>query len=354
MLCVLTLKHVAGDIEQRLNILEQRVRAQTLQLAFWEQDYADFKTSVTNTLATFSHLEGKEGDASQQHKASVRDEAISNRSSQKELEEYEGKLIQLLRGFASEKQQMNKVADNLSEKFEQLVNTIHKINSDFEDKISALQFDVGNLVSGRTRYDRGLSDIETIQSHLKTVNQSLLETNTDLYKTNATVATINVDVRSLRRSVEAEASKTTNNINQILTEMAKREIAFSARTSQRLENLEQWETIPFGDVITNKGNCYSKDTGLFIAPMKGMYVFFVHIVGSTKSNEISLRKNNNNVMWLYSSPSTIRGNDANMIVMEIAEGDEVKVVKHGPWGQTPFYVHNTWSTFSGYMLFPTQ
>jgi len=355
ILCMFMLKHVAGDIEQRLNILEQRVRAQTLQLAFWEQDYADFKTIVTNTLASVSHLAGKEGDDSRQHKAAVTDEATSNCSSQKELEEYEGKLIQLLRGFASEKQHMHKVADNLSEKFEQLVNTVHEKTSDFEDKISKLQFDVGNLVSGKARYDRGLNDIEIIQSHLKTVNQSILETNIDVYRTKATVTTINEELKILKSSVDKERTRTVNNINQISADIANSQVAFSARTSKIYENLEPWQTIVFGRIITNKGNCYSKDTGIFTAPIQGMYVFFVHILGSKKSNEISVKKNNDTVVWLFSSSSSsTHGNDANMVVVELDKGDEIKVVKHGPYGQEPFYVHHVWSTFSGYMLFSTK
>jgi len=129
------------------------------------------------------------------------------------------------------------------------------------------------------------------------------------------------------------------------------EVAFSARTSAAISNMEPWQTVIFGTVLTNKGNSYFKENGTFVAPRQGMYVLFVHIMGSQKNNEFSLHRNGEGILYLYTPGTNSYGTDANSVVLELNQGDEIKVVKHGPWGESPFYIHHTWSTFSGYMLY---
>jgi len=128
------------------------------------------------------------------------------------------------------------------------------------------------------------------------------------------------------------------------------EVAFSASLSSSV-NLDPWETLVFGTVLTNKGDSYSNVYGTFSAPRRGMYVFFVHVLGSQKSNEFCMQKNNDCILLLYTPGAKYHGNDANSIVLELNRGDVIKVVKKGPYGEPPFYVHNKWSTFSGFMLY---
>jgi len=130
------------------------------------------------------------------------------------------------------------------------------------------------------------------------------------------------------------------------------EVAFSARTGAAISDMDPWQTVIFDNVVTNKGNSYSNENGKFIVPRRGMYVLFVHIMGSQNINEISMQRNDVEIMWLY-TPGGARlfGSDTNSVVLELNEGDEIEVVKRGTYGERPFYIHRQWTTFSGYMLY---
>ncbi|KAH3731189.1 heavy metal-binding protein HIP-like [Dreissena polymorpha] len=129
-------------------------------------------------------------------------------------------------------------------------------------------------------------------------------------------------------------------------------IAFHARLTKSIENLNPWQTIVFGQVQTNHGNAYASTTGIFTAKTPGVYVFYVHILGSTRNMEICLKKNEDCILYLYSQGTSSYGSDDNMVVVDLAVGDRVYVVKHGAFGTAPFYVHHAWTNFAGYMLYP--
>ncbi|KAH3698923.1 hypothetical protein DPMN_073868 [Dreissena polymorpha] len=129
-------------------------------------------------------------------------------------------------------------------------------------------------------------------------------------------------------------------------------IAFHAHLSTSIANVEPWKSIVFDTVVTNHGNAYSGTTGIFTAPRPGVYAFYVHILGSNRVMEVTLRKNDHNLVLLYSQGTGHYGSDDNMAVVDLAEGDRVCVLNHGDNGVAPYYVHKWFSTFTGYMLYP--
>lgn len=127
-------------------------------------------------------------------------------------------------------------------------------------------------------------------------------------------------------------------------------VAFSARVEQSYEDILPWATIVFANIETNIGKAYNGANGEFTAPTSGTYVFYSNILSAAgKVIETSLQVNGLNQMYLYSG-GNYRGSGSNMAVLNINRGDVVKMVKHGPWGTKPFYIHHAWSTFSGYLL----
>ena len=129
-------------------------------------------------------------------------------------------------------------------------------------------------------------------------------------------------------------------------------VAFSARVEPTYQDIAPWATIRFSSVETNIGDGYNSNTGEFTAPRTGVYVFFSHILSKPNKNiETALQVNGDNKLWLYSGgPSSAYGSSSNMLVIRLKQGDKVKMVKHGPWGTKPFYIHHVWSTFSGFLL----
>lgn len=129
-------------------------------------------------------------------------------------------------------------------------------------------------------------------------------------------------------------------------------VAFSTRIKPSYKNIAPWATIVFSDVETNTGNGYDSITGEFTAPRNGVYVFFGHVLSREGKNiETALSVNGDMKLWLYAGgASEFHGSGSNMLVVHLQAGDKIKMIKHGPWGTSPFYIHNVWSTFSGFLL----
>jgi len=359
ILFIVVVPTVACNIEERVNVLEQEVRTQTLQIAFWEQDFATFKTNVAAALNGITQVDDQDQRPPSNNSMEHED------ASQMGLDQIEGKLAQLSKAFIQQKEHLNKLADNVSRSFQPVVTEIEQKTSECENQISSFQHEVADMVAGQARYDKGLNDIETMMSQLHRFNYRLQETSTELQQNKLTVTTMEKNLHSLRNLITDAANKS-NSMGQVSSDMKKREVAFSIGMNENSKKiLDPWETIIFDRVITNIGNCYSKHTGTFTAPARGIYVFFVNILGyvdnnvidfsgTSNANEFSLKQNNNNILWLSTQASFRQGTDSNFIVIELAHGDKIKVVKHGPWQHRPTNVHNSWSTFSGYMLFPVS
>lgn len=188
-----------------------------------------------------------------------------------------------------------------------------------------------------------ISDLKTL---LHQVQQSVSSKHDTLERAMAS------DLKMLQESIYTERKRLASLqglVNQYNLQ-TQAQVSFSAYLGTAIDSMNSWETLVFNVVITNYGQAYSPTTGEFTAPVDGMYVFFTHIMGAPRTMEMCVKKNQQIVLWLYSSGLGY-GRDANMVVLSLVKGDKVKVVKHGPWGQRPFYIHNTWTTFSGFLLY---
>ena len=78
-------------------------------------------------------------------------------------------------------------------------------------------------------------------------------------------------------------------------------VAFTAIVSPpSVTLLGAGETIIFDLVITNVGNAYKNTTGMFRAPLQGVYVFnFALMMDPGLDEYIELVKDGNHIMWNY-------------------------------------------------------
>ena len=130
-------------------------------------------------------------------------------------------------------------------------------------------------------------------------------------------------------------------------------VAFSARVSPSYTAIQPGTTIIFSNVEVNIGQGYNPKNGEFSAPASGVFVFYSNILtAANKSIETRLVINGKIKLWLYSGGSQYLGSGSNLLVTHLEKGDIVKMMKYGPWGTKPFYIHHFWSTFSGFLLVP--
>lgn len=99
--------------------------------------------------------------------------------------------------------------------------------------------------------------------------------------------------------------------------------AFYAYMSNKENNPGRHHTIIFDHVITNYGNAYNQYTGIFTAPIPGLYVFSYAITADNEASiPVEVVKNAQVIgsSITYTS-SNYRHNTASTVVIELSAGD---------------------------------
>uniref|UniRef100_A0A3B5R2J3 Complement C1q tumor necrosis factor-related protein 3-like n=1 Tax=Xiphophorus maculatus TaxID=8083 RepID=A0A3B5R2J3_XIPMA len=109
-------------------------------------------------------------------------------------------------------------------------------------------------------------------------------------------------------------------------------------------------TIIYRKLIINVGNAYNQHTGIFAAPVPGIYyfTFFYHAVGTQVVN-LSLMKNNEEVVTTYDHKTShdVADNGGNAALLQLQQGDQVYVRMHA---NSHVWQNEQITTFSGVLL----
>ncbi|XP_038583626.1 cerebellin-1-like [Micropterus salmoides] len=143
-------------------------------------------------------------------------------------------------------------------------------------------------------------------------------------------------------------------VEKLEEDTGKSQVAFSASlvTAEQETHHGPFDNdtaLVFKRVTTNIGNAYNPDTGVFTAPVKGLYyVRFTGCVGNPGTLNAALLKNGENMFAIYDSRgSHVSGSNGMALVLE--EGDRLWVVL---WAQNSIFDQSRRSTFSGFLVFP--
>uniref|UniRef100_UPI003AABB66A cerebellin-3-like n=1 Tax=Centroberyx gerrardi TaxID=166262 RepID=UPI003AABB66A len=135
-----------------------------------------------------------------------------------------------------------------------------------------------------------------------------------------------------------------------------RKVAFStALTDEGLVgNFGEEITLIYSKVFTNTGQAYNSTTGVFTAPVGGVYYFRFTAVGyyTTSWTGVKLYRNDTYLMWNAERPTDNEDTHtyiSNALVLELQPGDAVYM--NLPAGQMIYDDQNSFSTFSGFLLF---
>ncbi|XP_024294241.1 complement C1q-like protein 2 [Oncorhynchus tshawytscha] len=115
------------------------------------------------------------------------------------------------------------------------------------------------------------------------------------------------------------------------------------------------KTLVYGKVLTNLGNAYNPATGIFTAPVAGVYQFSVyHHSGTGRRSDSLLFKNKEQIAFISAMNKDGSYNGSNGIILQLEEGDVVYVVlKDNSW----IWDHMSnvgaigWCHFNGILLF---
>uniref|UniRef100_A0A3P9QIF6 Cerebellin 10 n=1 Tax=Poecilia reticulata TaxID=8081 RepID=A0A3P9QIF6_POERE len=109
----------------------------------------------------------------------------------------------------------------------------------------------------------------------------------------------------------------------------------------------------FRHVATNTGNAYNPNTGIFSAPVRGVYHFEFYLHGHGHASHpaaASLIKNGQLIFTAFEGQPSYSVNSSNGVILLLESGDVVFVRL---WQNARIYdTVNHHTTFSGHLLFP--
>ncbi|XP_052799089.1 complement C1q-like protein 2 [Mya arenaria] len=159
---------------------------------------------------------------------------------------------------------------------------------------------------------------------------------------------LETQVHSQQENIE-KLQASVNTLNKSLT-AEKAIIAFEGKlSSTRLGSTEGGRILIFDTVLTNLGGAYSTTTGIFHAPVKGLYLFSVTLLadGRNGTASIELYHNTKLIARPFTGPSSSFVGTGEVALVEANAGDEI-FVKASVGGTNAVYDH--FSRFSGVLL----
>ncbi|KAG5266871.1 hypothetical protein AALO_G00237190 [Alosa alosa] len=166
-------------------------------------------------------------------------------------------------------------------------------------------------------------------------------------------------VELLKSENDAQAMNlnfTASQVEDLRREREERRVSFSASVvtsgAANIGPFSAATTLIYRNVISNIGNCYNKNTGVFTALVRGVYHFDVSLLGqghASTAAAVTLHKNGEHVAIAYThTPShwTSSSNGASLL-LEVGDVVYVNLRAHA------WVYDNTerYTTFSGHLLF---
>ncbi|XP_076849876.1 complement C1q tumor necrosis factor-related protein 3-like [Brachyhypopomus gauderio] len=193
-----------------------------------------------------------------------------------------------------------------------------------------------------------LKEIKSLVAELKAILDKLKKQGAE----NLCSSEIPCELKELKKTVIEQKEK----LEELQKEVAdKPKVAFSAslfgQGGQTLGGYTSEVILKFLNVFINIGSAYDPSTGVFTAPVRGVYYFgFSAFANNAHSMGVCLRKNGQNIVATYDYNSNHKDvNGANRAVLLLEKGDQVHI---GLWsGLSIFDSYNSVSTFSGFLLF---
>lgn len=340
-----------NEIEKRIKILERKFAIHEYESELAQSDFLEIKNRLSEMENNTDISVDLDKQDNSEHKV------IDNHGDSDNIAELNSLAFYLLKAFQDEKM----LRQDLQKEFKQIVEDLQAERETLHSKIALLE---SNQLQLKNMMDEQAKETQDSLKMMSEKVNILSELFMNLKEKDfpGQIQQIDTKIDSFKEMVKANATllaeSTDDKFRSMMATITKlpdqlrfKHVSFSARLANNIDNIRAWDTVVFEHALTNIGNAYSTTTGEFTAPDNGVYLFYIHILGSSRALEMCLRKNREKVLWLYAHGPG-HGQDGNMVILQLSKGDKVKVVKHGPWGTSPFYVHSTWTNFAGTLLYP--
>ncbi|XP_042565420.1 complement C1q-like protein 2 [Clupea harengus] len=161
------------------------------------------------------------------------------------------------------------------------------------------------------------------------------------------------------RAIGGGLNLTVSHVEELRREREERRVSFSASLvtsgSETFGPFSGPTTLIYRHVFTNTGNAYNPNTGVFTAPVRGVYYFAVFVFGHGHAlTAVSLQKNEEHVVIAtvtsHSHQPSHRVDTSNVASLLLEVGD-VGYVNLCPKAWV-YDSYNHLTTLSGHLLFP--
>ncbi|XP_048020295.1 complement C1q-like protein 4 [Megalobrama amblycephala] len=162
-------------------------------------------------------------------------------------------------------------------------------------------------------------------------------------------------MKSMEKENAAQAKKLEElhvTMNELIKQHEVSKVAFSVSLSSTIGPHDTLQTLIYKHIFLNNGDAYDANTGIFTAPMKGVYVFRVSskAYGSLKGVSAGLFRNDQHEIYTYAQQISGFISSSNGVSLLLEKGDKICVNLYPGFVINDNEYHH--STFGGHLLFP--
>ncbi|KAM3590299.1 uncharacterized protein V6R79_007172 [Siganus canaliculatus] len=202
-----------------------------------------------------------------------------------------------------------------------------------------------------------LMEFGAMKEKLGAVEAKLEDSETRLKDSETRLKASETRLKDSETRLKDSETRLTDSENQI-RELKNKEhepVIFSAATggNGHIGPFTSQTTLVYREVKTNVGNAYNPATGIFAAPVAGIYYFtFFYHAGGSNIVSLHLMKNDQGIVQMYDHKTSGDGadNGGNAAFVQLQQGDQVFVrlnANSHVWGNSEI------TTFSGFLVSKT-
>ncbi|KAH3747685.1 heavy metal-binding protein HIP-like [Dreissena polymorpha] len=177
------------------------------------------------------------------------------------------------------------------------------------------------------------------------------------------VTNVTANVTSMQGLIDTLVKKQSALLTQISqlnrTLHSPKAIVFTAQLAKDTGILGPNQYVVFDHVVTNNGGGYDVQTGTFVAPVTGTYIFYVSITNFNQTDaSVQLVKNGHHLLTITSSASVTFHNAVNpetnthVVTVGLHAGDHVGVQNAGKFDSNERLLASPLTSFSGQLISP--
>jgi len=211
--------------------------------------------------------------------------------------------------------------------------TIHDMNMTIDEQSTSIRDLKKNEDSiNKTLHILGVKDQSLTNSihQLNLTDQALLQSDKTM---TSQISSVNQSLTSLRDVARVEP-----------------DVFFSAILSLVESSMSVNQVLIFDKVVSNEGQSYNSQTGIFTSPLDGFYEFQVHALSyDDHTFYLELQHNGSRVISVNKNGDEYYGGVSNSVIVKLGKHDQVKVVC---WTTTTYVanLYNSDTTFSGRLV----